>query len=125
MKLKDEILNCESLSAIASEDAKQAAESKHIADEAWHNLRMRMEDEEIDSLTVSGTKYTRAQTDKAVVQDKQTFVDWARENAAHLVEGEPRKKLLNELIQQRLADGQELPPGIGFYPHQYVSRRTS
>ena len=123
--LAEDIRAAQALDDTASELASKAADAKAASDEAWFNLRNRMEDEGAESMRVDGTNYTPAQTDYCKIQDKQVFVEWAVENAPELIAPEPRKKLINERMRQYLDSGQALPPGIDFFPRQYISKRQA
>lgn len=114
---------CETLKSIADRLTKQADVAKAMENEAWHDLAVRMQDEEIDGQTTRGYNYVPEVKTHAVVQDKEAFVRWARAHAPEMITGEPRRKLINEKVEQCLDSGQPLPPGLGYYPEPKVSRR--
>lgn len=85
----------------------------------------RMDADECESLKVDGTLFVPASTPYGSVQDRSEFVAWAQENDDSLIEPKERATLLNQLVRERLDNGEELPPGIGFYVREYISLRAS
>lgn len=85
----------------------------------------RMNAEEVESQKVAGTLFVPIETTYAQVQDRQAFIDWAKENEDELIEPKERKELLNALVRQCLDDGEELPPGVTFYNREYISQRAA
>lgn len=85
----------------------------------------RMEQEHCDSHKTDGTLFVPVETVYHSIQDRSAFVEWAKENDEELVEDRERKELLNQLVRQRLDDGEELPPGVGFYTRPYISQRAA
>lgn len=82
----------------------------------------RMEAEEIDGLKVNGVNFVRvAPQPYASIQDRDAFIEWARDNDASLVSEKEEKRLLNALVRERVDNGEELPPGIGFYTKEIIS----
>lgn len=98
---------------------------KEEADRIERQLFEQMEDEDVGSIKVGTHTFVRAATTYGQVQDRAAFVAWAEENAPELVEVHERKGLVNELVRERLEDGQPLPDGLGFYVKQYVSQRAA
>lgn len=104
---------------------KQAAAA---AAEYEYQVHVRMEQEGMepgDAVTYSGTRWGRQVDWYAVIQDPFEFNTWAEQNAPHLIQPQPRKAKLNELVQQAMEDHRPLPPGIGASPKRWVSRRSS
>lgn len=110
-KLEATRLNKEAKAAAAERDAWQ----KHCLD--------RMEAEGLTGkVEFDGVPYTPNRGKYyASVQDKGAFLAWAEENAPHLVKSEPSKADLNTLVRNALDDGEELPPGIGWYDKDYIA----
>lgn len=85
-----------------------------------------MEEYDIESMKVDDLTFIRtAPREFATVQDREAFVEWAMRNDASLVAMKEEKRLLNQLVRERIDNGEELPPGIGFYTREIVSIRTS
>ena len=84
-----------------------------------------MEHEGVDSMKVDGINFVPAETQYGQVQDRQAFVEWAKENDEELIEYKERGQLVNELVRERLDNGEELPPGLTFYVRQYVGQRSA
>lgn len=84
-----------------------------------------MQANEVGSMKQGDTLFVPAETPYAQVQDREAFVAWAKEQMPELVEEKERKAVLNELIRERLDNGEELPPGVGFYVREYVSQRAA
>jgi hypothetical protein len=85
----------------------------------------RMEAEEVDSMKVSGRNFVRSTTEYASIQDRDAFLVWARENDHSLYAEREERRLLNQLVRERLDNGEELPPGIGFYVREIVSVKAA
>jgi tRNA U55 pseudouridine synthase TruB len=104
-------------------EAKDAAKERDL----WelHCLE-RMEAEEQDSTRSRGYLYSCVR-DKhyAKVQDREEFVEWAQDNAPHLIRLVENKEQLNSLVKQLLDDGAEFPPGLGWYDDNYISVRKA
>ncbi len=120
--------------AIALAELRQAASRmkadhervKSEADQAEIEFFERMEHEGVGSIRVDGVaNFVRAETVYGQVQDRAEFIAWAEQEAPELLETKERKKLINEIVRERIDSGEELPPGIGFYTDQYVSLRAA
>lgn len=85
----------------------------------------RMDEEKIDSMRVDGVNFVRSATAYGTVQDREAFVEWAREHDDGLVEYKERAALINELVRERIDNGEELPPGLGFYTRELIQQRAS
>src|SRR5687768_3746500 len=88
----------------------------------------RMVDEEYDpgssSVKIKGVIYIPNRTEYATVQDEAAFVEWAKEHDEGLLQPEsPREGLLNQLVRERLDNGEPLPPGIGYHTKEFISVR--
>lgn len=103
----------------------EADAAKLDADRAEYELFQRMEHERVGAQRVDGIgNFVRAETEYAQVQDETELLAWAEIEMPEIFEQKPRKKILNELVKERLNSGQPLPPGLGFYVKQYVSVRS-
>jgi hypothetical protein len=85
----------------------------------------RMDAEGAEGHKADGTTYSPVTKEYATVQDRQAFVSWALDNDSELVEYKERGEQLNALVRAKLDDGEELPPGIGFYLREYISMRSA
>lgn len=118
------------LDAMRAEEGKlkrAAAEAAEMRAEWEKSCFDRMVDEGYDpgesSLKIKGVIYIPNRTDYAVVQDRAAFIEWAEQNDAGLIEVATRDGLLNQLVRERLDNGEPLPPGIGYYPKEFISIR--
>lgn len=69
-----------------------------------------------------GVTYSRKETIYATVQDREAFVEWARnEGLEDLTKVVEERARLAEIVRERHANGEELPPGVHWYPKQYIS----
>jgi len=92
-----------------------------------HQARVyaRMESEDVESIRFNGRNFIRVEPQPyASIQDRDAFVEWARNNDPSLVSEKEEKRLLNQLVRERLDNGEELPPGIGFYTKEIISVRA-
>lgn len=101
------------------ESAKQEREIYEL------ELIQRMEGEEAESHRTKGVLYSVAKTTYGSIQDRSEFVKWAEVHAPELLESKERKGLVHEIVRQRQDDGEDLPPGVGFYVKEYISRTAS
>ena len=99
------------------------------ADEAYkkavEELYQRMDESGVGGLKIDGINFVPSETVYANVQDRSAFVEWARDHDEELVENRERKALLNQLVRERIDNGEPLPPGIGFYVRETVAQRSS
>jgi len=117
--------DCKHMQALFEEATrldKLAKEVRAEAKEAEAQLMERMEQEDCDSHSTGGKLYTKVVTNYHVIQDRAAFEEWAASYDEELLEVKPKGDLLNALIRQRLDDGEPLPPGLGFYPKEYISK---
>lgn len=107
--------------------AQRAADEARAAYDAAHRaLWDRMDGDDVDMIRVGSVTFSKkTPMPYAVVQDKYQLYEWAVEqgNAPELFEPGPRAKLLNERVRLAIDNGEELPPGLGFYTKQTVSQR--
>ncbi len=102
----------------------QTKEAKALAQTAELALFERMASEKVDGIKYDGTNFVPVETSYGQVQDRSEFVAWAEDEMPELLETKERKALVNELVRERLDNGETLPPGLGFYVKQYVSQRA-
>lgn len=111
---------------LARDEAKAEAESldrQFKAEQA--KLLERMEEEKCEGVKVEGINFVPTKTIYGQVQDRSEFVKWAEENEPELLEPKERKELINELVRQKLDDGEPLPPGLNFRTQEYISQRAA
>lgn len=83
----------------------------------------RMVSEDMPSFKHGNVTYTKHSTEFGQVQDADAFKRWCDEEGEEdFFQPTPRKKLINELVRERIRNSQPLPPGIGFYTNDYVSQ---
>lgn len=126
-KLREELTKLRAMKIKATELNKQADEAKRDRDDQERLCLELMEAaDNTESLRFNGTLFS-AQRDKsfAVIQDRAAFTEWAKANAPDLVREVENKTPLNQLVKAALDDGEELPPGIGFYTKESISMRSS
>lgn len=93
--------------------------------EAQMKLLERMDEEKCEGTKVNGINFVPTKTIYGQVQDRSEFVSWAEENEPELLEPKERKELINELVRQKLDDGEPLPPGLNFRVQEYISQRAT
>jgi hypothetical protein len=121
--LREDLAKLRQLKVEATAANKAAEKVKRERDEWQRHCLDRMDAEGFTGkVEFDGTPYT-PHRDKhyASIQDKAVFLEWAEENAPHLVSHEPKKGDLNTLVRNALDDGEELPPGIGWYDKDYIA----
>lgn len=125
--LNEDLRALDTLKADEARKKRAAAEATDRRAEWEKQCFDRMVDEEYDpgesSLKIKGVVYIPNRTDYAVVQDRAAFIEWARANDAGLIEVATREGLLNQLVRERLDNGEPLPPGIGYYSKEFISIR--
>jgi murein L,D-transpeptidase YafK len=84
----------------------------------------RMELEETESQKVDGTLFVPTETVYGQVQDRAAFLEWAQDNDEELFERKERAQLVNQLVREKLDNGEALPPGITFYVRKYIGQRA-
>lgn len=67
--------------------------------------------------------YSRKSTIYGHVQDRDAFVQWVKDSGLdeELLVQKEKGQPLNELVRSMIDNGEELPPGLGFYAREYVS----
>lgn len=123
--LKQDLIKLAKLKREASELTAKAKKASVTRDIHIRHCFERMENEDVQSLKSSENLFVASSTEYGTVQDRSEFVTWAKDNAPELIAEKEEAGLLNSLVRQRLADGQELPPGVGFYTKDNVAVRKA
>lgn len=82
-----------------------------------------MDDLGLTSLNTRQHTFVPKTTVRSYVTNAEEFRRWLEENdlVSEFLKDEPQKARLNELVRDRLDRKQELPPGVAWYPQQYIS----
>lgn len=101
----------------------QADEAKQQHDALQAEVFAIMRDRRILTHKAEDASYSRKATIYGHVQDRDAFVAWCRENGLDedILVVKEKGQPLNELVRARIDNGEELPPGIGFYAREYIS----
>lgn len=67
--------------------------------------------------------FIAAETIFAQIQNREAFEQWAREQDETYFEDKLREKLLNELVREKIDNGEPLPPGLGWYGRRRITVR--
>jgi hypothetical protein len=107
-------------------------EAKEIYEQADKDFKVQerkvmemMEHENAQSAKVDGVLFSRNSTIYGHVTDRAKFIEWAKEYDEELFEPRERAALINELVRTCINNGEEPPPGVGFYVRDYISQRAS
>lgn len=122
MTLEEEIRSVAQLRDTYEVASEVLDKAKREYERAQQALWEHMDASGVSSITVDGVQFTRKSTIFGSVADKSAFIEWAEENAPDLVAPAPRKALVNELVRQKIDNGEDLPPGLNFFARQYVSQ---
>lgn len=77
-----------------------------------------------DSTKLHGRSYAPKRTTFAIIQNRDDLIEWLRENDEGVIEKERlREGELNRIARERLDNGQELPPGMGYYDKEWIATR--
>jgi hypothetical protein len=85
----------------------------------------RMDAEEVPSITTGGKKFVKTGTRYGNVQDRNAFVQWAKDNDESLIKIIERKGELSELVRERLDNDEPLPPGVGWHITPFISQTAA
>lgn len=122
--LEDVIREVRRLREVYDALKKQADAAKIAYDKAHLALWERMDATEVHGMKIDGKNFVwNPPKPYGSISDKRLFIEWAEENAPELVEPEPRMSLVNELVRQRIDNGEEMPPGVNFYTKKTVAQR--
>lgn len=125
--LNEDLRRLDMLKADEAEKKRAANQATQLRAEWEKHCFDRMVDEEYDpgssSVKIKGVIYIPNRTEYATVQDEQAFIEWAKENDEGLIQIATREGLLNQLVRERLDNGEPLPPGIGYHTKEFISVR--
>ena len=104
--------------------------SQTIADEAkeFHaqyqsDLMFDMREAGVRSLKTDDAQFVARSTIYGSVQDQDAFLEWCKEH--HVTDDyftdKPSMRRINELVRDRIDANEPPPPGIGFYPREFIS----
>ncbi len=122
--LTQDLITLRKLKREASELDKRQKEAAKLAKALEIKVFERMEQDEVDSVKAAGSNFVRAETVFASIQDREAFLDWAKSNDESLVKETEESALLNQLVREKLDNGETLPDGVGFYARRYVAVRA-
>lgn len=76
-----------------------------------------------ESTKVDGVTYGRRTTTYGTVQDRELFEEWVRsiDMEEEYLTIKENKQRINELVRTAIEDGHDLPPGLGWYPKNFIS----
>lgn len=109
----------------ATEANARAKDAKEAFEDMQRRCLERMEEEDTESTKAYGTTFTPVRKVYATIQDRAAFVEWAKDNDEELIEDKERKTELDRVVRTAIDDGQELPPGVGFYEKAFISQRAA
>ncbi len=94
---------------------------RHDAFEA--SLYDRMDEEDVLSLKTDAAQFVAKCTTYATITDMDLFTEWLKENGIEdeFIKDAPEKARINELVRERLDNGDSLPPGLSHYDRRYIS----
>jgi hypothetical protein len=108
---------------LANKAAKQA--STNVA-ECRAKVLALLDSREQRGVVVDDVRISRTELEHGTIQDRAAFEAWCREwDGEAMFEPEPRlrKDNLNQLVRERLANGEALPPGVGVFIEEKISKR--
>jgi len=117
------------LDARAKATASQAAADQDKADAQRQeaDLIEFMQDSGLQSVKIDGVHYAAKTTVYATIQDRDALQSWL-ENSPEadddLMQFRPVAQRLNEIVRTKLANEEELPPGLSWRPKHYVSVKS-
>lgn len=119
----DEFKKLDELKQAYREADKVAKEAKRLHDEHQARLLDEMKESDIGTFTVSGVQFSPRSTIYANVTDRDAFHEWLHEQGLEdeFLKQAEEKQRLNELVRDRLDSGQEMPPGLSFYPREFIT----
>lgn len=123
--LTDDLRHLRTLKETKDDLKKRADEAERDFKQWQQHCLTRMESEDAQSHRTDGTTFSPVEKIYASVQDRSAFVAWAKANDDELIEDKERGVLLSALVRERLDNGEELPPGVGFYTREYISMRAA
>ena len=98
-----------------------SAKTEHdvLQAEAFEMMRSRR----IMTLKAEDAAFSRKATIYGHVRDRELFANWCRENGYgdELLVQKENSRALNEIVRGLVDNGEDLPPGVGFYAKEYIS----
>lgn len=113
------------------EDRDRKKKSYETADEAFKRKQQavfdRMEAEGMGSMVDKrlGVQFVPTETVYGQISDRSEFIEWAKENDISLIQHKEREDLLNQLVRERIDNGEPLPPGVTMRVRQYIGQRAA
>ena len=123
MVSRDDFLELKELKAKARELVREAKEAKLMYERKEAEIFSRMEETGFSSVKLDGENYVAKRTVYARIQDSEKFYEWCKFNECtdlYFTEKEEKGRL-NELVREAIDNGYELPPGLSWYPKEYVA----
>lgn len=124
MALDTDKLNALRLAKIKYRESQRIADMDKAAhDELQAEMFEAMREEGHMSYKSDAASFSRKSTFYGTVQDREAFVKWCHENglAEELLKEKEVGQRLNEIVRNAIDNGEDLPPGLGFYARQYIS----
>jgi hypothetical protein len=102
---------------------RQADEAKAAHDELQADVFEDMRQEGHMSYKSDKASFSRKSTLYGTVQDRDAFIEWCHENdlADEFLKEKEVAQRINEIVRGAIDNGEDLPPGLGFYARQYIS----
>lgn len=82
-----------------------------------------MRDRKLLTHKMEDASFSRKSTIYGHVQDREAFANWCKKNGyeEEMLVVKEKGQPLNELVRSMIDNGEDLPPGVGFYAREYVS----
>lgn len=102
---------------------RKAKEAKRVHDEEQAAIFEDMREEQLLTIKTDDATFSRKATIYAHVQDMEEFAAWCRERELEeeFLREKEESARLNELVRGLIDNGEELPPGVGWYSREYIS----
>lgn len=125
--LKDDLRVLHALRQKKDETDKAAKLAKSEYEQAERRCLERMEAEGCKGYKdgETGINFIPTETIYGQIDNREQFVEWAKENDPTLIEERERKGLINELVRERIDNEEPLPPGVTFRPKRYIGQRAA
>lgn len=122
--LADDLIDLRGLKAARDALNAEYKEADRRFREKQDKVLNRMEVEQTESQRVDGTLFVPTETVYGQVQDREAFIAWAEQNDEELFERKERAQLLNQLVREKIDNGEPLPDGVSFYVKKYIGQRA-
>lgn len=98
-------------------------DAKEAHDIFERDVFTKMRDQGVLTMRMTDGVYSAKSTVYAQVQDIEQFSDWCREMDldSEFLKTKEVAARLNEYVRNALDTGEALPPGVGWYPKDYVA----